>query len=450
MKQRYKRLRYQKKKLRNLFLFKCIFGTTIELTIKKKQKQKAMKHTYIFSFVLGFFLITGCDIANSGDGINEIKLTEKTARLLEAENDFGFELFQNVYAAETENKNIMVSPLSVSLALAMTYNGASGETKTAMEKTLKVYGLTPEEINTSYQTLLDGLKSLDKKVLLEIANAIFYREGFPVEEEFVSTNKTYYNAEVDALNFSSPVALKTINGWVANKTNDKIEKILDAISSDHVMFLINAIYFKGMWASEFDKDKTTENSFYPENGSSIQTGFMNQTQTVAMASNDLFSAVQLPYGKGNYNMFVFLPEPDKTLQDIVDKLDKDNWETWMQSFAETKDVIIKLPKFKYEYEITLNDVLSEMGMGVAFTDAADFTGINKNGQLKIDFVKHKTFIDVNEEGTEAAAVTVVGIEFTSAPQNVVFNANRPFLYAITEKSTGAVLFMGTVKNPAYE
>ncbi|MCG6186055.1 serpin family protein [Maribellus maritimus] len=406
-----------------------------------------MKLKFIFSLVLASFFVFGCDLANSNDEIDEIKLTEKTAQLLEAENNFGFELFQNIYAFETQSDNIMVSPLSVSLALAMTYNGANGETKTAMEKTLKVYGLTSEAINTSYQTLIDGLKSLDKKVLLEIANAIYYREGFDVEQDFISTNKEYYNADVEAQDFSSPSALETINGWVAEKTHDKIDKILDEISPEQAMFLINAIYFKGMWASEFDKDKTTKDPFYLDNGSTIQTDFMNQTQTVEMASNNLFSAIQLPYGKGKYNMLVFLPETDKTLQDIVDKLDKDNWETWMQSFAETEDVIISLPKFKYKYEIKLNDVLSEMGMGVAFTDAADFTGMNKNGQLKIDFVKHKTFIEVNEEGTEAAAVTSVGIETTSMPLYVEFNANRPFFYAITEKDTKAILFMGTVKKP---
>jgi serpin B len=164
----------------------------------------------------------------------------------------------------------------------------------------------------------------------------------------------------------------------------------------------------------------------------------------------LFSAVELPYGKGNYNMYVFLPENGRTLEKIVNKLDKDNWETWMESFRETQSVDIKFPKFKYGYEITLNDVLREMGMGIAFTPgAADFTGINRGGGLNIDYVKHKSFIDVNEEGTEAAAVTVVAIERTSAggPTKVPFIVNRPFLYAITEKDTGAVLFMGTVKNP---
>jgi len=394
-------------------------------------------------------LLAGCNLPGSNID-DEIKVTEKTARLIEAENDFGFELFQNVYNYETEYENIMISPLSVSLALAMTYNGADGETKDAMENTLKVSGLTPEEINNSYHDLVEALKSLDPKVLLEIANAIFYREGFAVENEFINTNKYYYDAEVEALDFGAQQeALDIINGWVGDHTNHKIESILNQITPEQVMFLLNAIYFKGTWQKEFNEESTEELPFYLENGSTIQTETMQRLDTLPYMSNDLFSAIQLSYGKGSYNMFVFLPEEDRDLQEIIDKLDKENWETWMESFQETEKVDIKFPRFKYEYDITMNDVLAEMGMGVAFTGAADFTGINQDGNLFIDFVKHKSFIEVNEEGTEAAAVTVVAIALTAMPQQqkVPFYVNRPFLYAITEKSTGAILFMGTVKNP---
>jgi serine protease inhibitor len=394
-------------------------------------------------------LFGGCNLPGNTEK-EDLAVTEKTARLIETENQFGFELYQNVFASETEHENIMVSPLSVSLALAMTYNGANGETKTAMEKTLKVYGLTPEDINTSYRYLVNALKSLDPKVLLEIANAIFYRDDFEVENEFVSINKNYYDAEVSALDFGNEQqSLETINGWVAEKTHDKIESIIDRITRSHVMFLLNAIYFKGTWQKEFNEESTEQLPFYLENGESIQTEMMQRLDTLPYTSNDLFSAIELSYGKGNYNMYVFLPEKGRTLKEIINKLDKDNWETWMESFQEVQSVDIKLPKFKYEYEIMLNDVLTEMGMGVAFTGAADFTGINRDGGLNIDYVKHKSFIEVNEEGTEAAAVTVVAIERTSVggPQKVPFYVNRPFMYAITEKSTGAVLFMGTVKNP---
>jgi serpin B len=379
----------------------------------------------------------------------EIVLDEKSAQIVEADNEFGFELFQKIFASETKYENIMVSPFSVSLALAMTYNGAGGETKKAMEKTLKLYGLSPEEINTSYQTLVKALKSLDKKVILEIANAIFYRDDFQVENGFISTNKNFYDAEVSALDFGSPNALKTINDWVANKTHDKIDKILDKISNDHIMFLINAIYFKGIWQSEFEKKNTAEKDFYLENGSTVKTDFMQQENSVLYSSNELFQAVQLPYGQGNYTMNIFLPQAGKSLQDITENLDKENWKNWNKNFVET-NVDIELPKFKFEYELTMNQVLTDMGMGIAFTrGVADFTGINRGGNLNIDYVKHKSFIEVNEEGTEAAAVTVVAIEFTSVggTTKVPFYVNRPFLFAITEKSTGAVLFMGTVRNP---
>jgi serine protease inhibitor len=395
--------------------------------------------------------MAGCDLTgNSGD--DEISVTEKTARLIKAENDFGFELFQNIYDYETEYPNIMVSPLSVSLALAMTYNGANGQTKTDMEKTLKVHGLTPEDINASYHDLVEALKSLEPKVQLEIANAIFYREDFNVKNDFITINQHYYNAEVTPLDFGAEeAALDTINGWVADHTNQKIKTILDRITRDHVMFLLNAIYFKDIWQKKFNEESTEKLPFYLENGNIIQTETMQKLDTLPYMSNDLFSAIQLSYRQDNYNMYIILPEVERTLEDIIDELNDNNWNTWMDSFQEKESVDIKLPRFKYKYEIKLNDVLSEMGMEIAFTNGADFTGINPEGGLRIDYVKHKSFIEVNEEGTEAAAVTIVAIERSSVgPEKVYFHVNRPFMYVITEKDTGAILFMGTVKIPDRE
>ena len=394
-------------------------------------------------------MFPGCNLNEDDNHKPEMPFNEKTAKLLEAENEFGFELFKGIFASETDPQNIMVSPLSVSLALAMTYNGAEGETKTAMEETLKMHGLSTDEINSTYRDLVNALQSIDPDVLLEIANAIFYRDDFEVENDFVSVNKNYYNAEVTPLDFGTPDAVNTINNWVANKTHDKIEKILERVSRDHVMFLLNAIYFKGVWQTEFNPENTKNSPFYPESGESVETEMMHRLDTLPFAANDLFRAVQLDYGNGSYNMYVFLPESGKTVGNIVNKLDKDNWETWLQSFAVTESVDIKLPRFSYKYEIKLNDVLTEMGMGLAFTGAADFSGINRNGRLRIDYVKHKTFVEVNEKGTEAAAVTIVAIERTSAGgTNVVpFHVNKPFLYVITEKDTGAILFIGTVRNP---
>lgn len=410
----------------------------------------AIKNLSISLIFLVLLLASGCNLNDPVD-IPEITVSEKSAALIDANNQFGFDLFQKVYAWEKEEDNIMVSPLSVALALAMTYNGAGSATREAMEKTLRLHGLTTMEINGSYKTLVEGLQSVDPKVLLEIANAIYYRKGFGVEAGFVSANRNYYNAEVSPLDFGAPSALQTINGWVNDKTRGKIPSIVDQITPSHVMFLLNAIYFKGTWKKEFNAKSTVKQPFYKEPGKTPEAAFMHRIDTLDYARNDLFSAVRLPYGKENYNMYVILPLPEKKLEDIIGQLNKSTWENWMKLFKETQTVDIMLPKFRFPYEIMLNDVLTDMGMGIAFGPGADFRGINRDGGLNIDYVKHKTFVEVNEEGTEAAAVTVVAIERTSAgPSKTYFHAGRPFMFAITEKTTGAVMFMGTVKHPEYK
>lgn len=406
-----------------------------------------MKRTLILLTTSMIVMISGCNLNNPVD-TPDFEVSEKSAKLIDANNQFGFDLYKKIYAYEDEAENIMVSPLSVSLALAMTYNGAETSTKEAMEDALRLKGLTKEEINQSYQSLVNGLKSVDPKVLLEIANAIYYRNDFTVENSFISANRTYYNAEVSALDFSSPSAIDVINGWVYDKTRGLIPTILQEIKPNHVMFLLNAIYFKGTWTKEFNPKSTVKQLFTIEPGKTVEVEYMHRTDTLDYARNELFSAIRLPYGKENYNMYVFLPEAGKEIEDLIEQLDKNSWEDWMKLFKKTQTVDIMLPKFKFPYEIKLNDVLSDMGMGIAFDGRADFTGINKNGELRIDYVKHKSFIEVNEEGTEAAAVTIVAIERTSTgPSKTYFYVNRPFMFAITEKYTGAIMFMGTVKQP---
>jgi len=379
---------------------------------------------------------------------NDPGLKEKSARLVTENNHFGLDFFREVYAQEKEMPNIMVSPLSAALALAMTYNGAEAGTREAMEKTLRFNGFTREEINASFHSLVNALQSADDKVLLEIANAIYYRQGFQVEENFVAVNRKYYNAWVTGLDFGSPASLEVINGWVKEKTHGKIPSILDRISCDHVMFLLNAIFFKGVWTKEFNPKATARAMFTTGDGRQIETEMMNRNDTLDYLRNDLFSAIRLPYGKGDYNMVVILPLPEQSLSRLVEQLTAEKWKQWTKGFAKTKDVEISLPKLKYSYDILLNDVLTRMGMGVAFTDGADFSGINRAGGLRIDFVKQKSYLEVNEEGTEAAAATIVAIEKTSFnPQKIRFIVNRPFLFAITEKSTNAILFVGTVKDP---
>jgi serine protease inhibitor len=378
----------------------------------------------------------------------QINISKTTADIIKSDNDFGLELFQKVISNDTEAANTFVSPTSIALALAMTYNGADGETKTAMESTLKKQGLTPDEINKSYKSLVDALVSVDPKVLLEIANSIWYREGFTVLPEFVRTNQDYYDARVSSLDFNDPGAPGVINSWVSDKTHNRIEEIIDEIPAEAVMYLINAIYFKGIWQIEFDKEKTSDGPFYLKGGSQVTVPVMKQISTLKHTTNETFSMVELPYGQGNYSMVVLLPQAGYSTDDLVTAITPGNWNDWINSLSE-KDVDLQLPKFTYEYKNTLNDELEAMGMGVAFTDLADFSKINGTGNLFISKVLHKSFVEVNEEGTEAAAVTSVEIELTAIPEPgyIKFYVDHPFVFVIRETTTGAILFIGRVQNP---
>jgi serine protease inhibitor len=379
-------------------------------------------------------------------GPREIIISKTTGDIIRSDNAFGLELFQQAAACDTEATNLFISPTSVSLALAMTYNGADGETKTAMENALKKQGFSIDEINTSYKSLINALVSIDPRVTLEIANSIWYREDFTVLPDFISINQEYYDAQVKSLDFDSPGAPGVINDWVSAKTHERITTIIEQIPAQAVMYLINAIYFKGIWKSEFDEASTTDGSFYLPDGSLVKVPVMKQTTALRLTSNELFSMVELPYGQGNFSMLVLLPLAGHSPDDIIHELAPEKWDEWTGSLEET-NVTLHLPRFSYSYRNELNDELEAMGMGIVFTGEADFSKINGTGDLLISKVLHKSFVEVNEEGTEAAAVTSVEVELTAFPGNVMFNVNRPFLFAIREIKTGTILFIGMVRNP---
>lgn len=408
--------------------------------------------TIRFFFIAVFVILVcySCEKTDPEPDPNEIQLTQKGKVLVEADNLFGIKLFKEVVQAEEPEKNVMISPLSVSLALAMTYNGADGDTKEAMEETLELAGLTTDQINENYKILIDALSSVDPKVLMSIANSIWYKHTFSVEQDFININQNYYYAEVSPLDFYDPNAVNTINNWVADKTNDLIMEVLDYIPADAVMYLINAIYFKGIWEFEFDEADTEEESFYLSDGTTKDVPMMVQEESFNYLSNDVIQAVEMPYGSGNYSMIVLLPQTGKTLNDVVDALTNENWNSWLGEFRKEEKVVIHLPKFKFEYKNLLNDELITMGMGIAFDPFnADFSKINPDRQLYISRVIHKSFIEVNEEGTEAAAVTVVEIFETSAGGEtfIPFYVNQPFLFAIKEQYTNSIIFIGKVMDP---
>jgi serpin B len=383
--------------------------------------------------------------------IPKITLNKKAAEIIEADQAFGFELFREVYTLSEED-NIMISPLSVSYALGMTYNGAAGTTLEAFNDVLHFGDLTTEEVNESYKDLMDQLLHLDDKIDFSIANSIWYRLGFQVLSEFIKTNKDYFDAEVKEIDFGDSQTVKVINQWIEDKTNDKIKDMLDIIPGDVVMYLINAIYFNAPWKYEFVKEDTYQGDFNLSDGTKYQADYMRVSGNFVFTSNEDFTAVELPYGDSTFSMVVMLPSSDKEVSDLVDKLDVAHWDSWFDNSRFT-GVQVDLPKFKYEFKKLLNEPLVDLGLGVAFSEfEADFTRINPAGNLFISRVIHQTFIDVQEEGTEAAAATIVEIVYTSAGGGgspIYFKADKPFLYLIKENSTGAIVFIGKVGKPQY-
>jgi serpin B len=363
---------------------------------------------------------------------------------IKANNKFAFDVFKEVSKLEAE-ENSIISPVSLSLALGMTYNGADGETKTSFENTLNYSNFYPTEINTINKEIVYHLSNVSSGTVFEIANSIWVKKDFLVKEEFLAVNKNFYDAEVRNLDFSDGNSLNIMNDWVSDKTYQKIPKIIEKIDSLDVMFLINALYFKSDWKYSFDVEDTESLPFYGEN-STQSVKMMNLTNDLSYYENEYFSSVKLPYKNNKYTMTLFLPNETKTTSDILQVLDTENWGKWNALFL-TKEVALKMPRFKFSYEKLLNKALTDMGLGKAFSADANFNGIS-NENLSISFVIQKTFIEVNEKGTEAAAVTATGISTTSIdPSKKIVILNKPFLFSITENETGSICFIGKIGMP---
>ncbi len=380
--------------------------------------------------------------------VTNLTPTEKSAKIIAADNQFGFELFKKLNSSLAEPKNTMISPLSVSLALAMVYNGTDGNTKKQMEDMLHKANLTAEDINQSYKDLVAALISHDPKVELSIANAIFYRNTFPVKNTFITTNQNYYQAEVSGLDFSKTTeTLNTVNGWVNTKTKGKIESIISEVKAEDMMYLLNAIYFNGEWKYRFDNQATANLSFTKEDKSIIQVPTMTIEQPFNFYSNSTFKLLEMPYGSGKYSMLIFLPEAGKKTDDVISLLTSENVNDYISKLAEQKKEVF-LPKFEFKFDNSLVDELAALGMTDAFNDAkANLTGISDAAKLVISEVMHKSYIKVDERGTEAAAVTGITVGTTSMPVDNSFRVDHPFVFAIREKDTNAILFVGKVMDP---
>ncbi|MGA7933590.1 MAG: serpin family protein [Kovacikia sp.] len=370
-------------------------------------------------------------------------------KLTEANTRFGFKLFSEILKQEP-GKNVFVSPASVAIALDMVYNGASGETQTAMANALELNGLSLEALNRANLELKKTLGNPDPAVQLAIANSLWARQGIPFQPDFMQRNREFYGAEITNLNFGDPQALPTINNWVKQNTRGKISKIVDTLDPNDVLFLINAIYFKGDWTRPFDKQQTVEKPFYRLNGTPKSHPMMTQSGEYRYYENDQFQTVSLPYGQNQrLTMLIVLPKKSSSLAKFSQTLNPNNWQQWVNQLR-NRQGSIQIPRFKLEYDIELKSALSALGMANAFTaEQANFSGISKI-PTKIDQVKHKTFVEVNEVGTEAAAVTSIGMRATSVmPSSEPFNlvVDRPFFFAIRDNQTGTLLFMGSMVEP---
>ncbi|HZM14176.1 MAG TPA: serpin family protein, partial [Bacteroidales bacterium] len=338
---------------------------------------------------------------------------------------------------------------SVTSALSMTLNGAAGETFEAMRSALCYDDRTIDEINETYLKLIEEMIPVDEKVIVEIANSVWVENKFTPKQAFIDALVKWYLAEVKKIDVTDPGAVDQVNAWIEDKTHDKIQNMLTSLPDNLAMLLVNAVYFKGKWKHQFDKDDTHDRSFYVTPDAPVDVPMMYQKQNFALAGTENATLVELPYGQGNYSMVVMLPDEGVSTEAAALTLTPENWAGWMESLsAGTTEMEIYLPRFKYDYKRRLNDDLVSLGMGIAFDpNNADFSNIS-DLQLYITDVLHQTFIETNEEGTEAAAATVVIIGTTSMPPPTpVINVNRPFLYFIRETTTGTIVFMGKVVDP---
>lgn len=416
-----------------------------------------MKRRNVWIFLGLLFMLTaslpfmgGCSVFKPKETL-AAPVMELDGQLVEANNGFGFNLLHELRAEKPE-ENIFISPASVAMALAMTYNGAAGETRRVMAEALLLQGMSLQQVNKAFADLKTILQNPDPKVKLAVANSLWARDGMNFNEDFLKRNRDYFGAETTEIDFNLPGAADVINGWVKEQTRGKIDKIVEPpIDPMTVLFLINAIYFKGDWSEPFDAKQTREIPFTLNDGTVKQHPVMFKEGETQTLKTEQFQAVSLPYGKtGRVSMYIFLPNEDSSLTEFYGELNRENWDSWMNAFSERK-AEIGLPRFKFEYAVSLNDALKALGMADAFDPkAADFSGIHPAADLYISDVKHKTFVEVNEEGTEAAAVTSVEMRLTAMPEMFTLIADRPFFFAIADNQTGTILFMGSVLDPSAE
>lgn len=376
-----------------------------------------------------------------------IQLTEEQREFAKKNNDFTFNLYRAVNDAQQERKSIVTSPLSVTYVMGMLNDGAAGKTEEEITSVLGFGAGDKAAVNAYCQALIQQAPLADPSVTLQIANIVAADEDVVLEDTYKQNMSDYYEADVASLDFSEPASLDYLNGWCNEKTEGMIPKIIDELSPEAKLVLMNAICFKATWTEKFDEQDTKEETFTKADGTAATVPMMYRNALIQYGANDVFSSVCLPFGSGDkYRMYVLLPSEGKSVDDVVNVLTNDFWEKNRPSGNAVVD--LKLPRFKTNSDIRLNDLISQLGAPSMFdSEKADFAGISKNYKdLYVSLLKQKAAIEVSEEGTKASAVTVAMIDTTSGPmdyEKATFHADRPFVYLIQEWDTRAVFFIGT-------
>lgn len=383
------------------------------------------------------------DINN--DYPKDIRLTESQRKMCDNNNDFACNLLRTIYKQKKDNRSIIMSPISVSYVLGMINEGADGETRRQINNVLGLGG-SVREINEYFKKMMDEAQSVDPSVTLKNANCIYFRLGVNINPQFKADMQNYYDAHVEAINFNSGNIVNKINNWSKTHTDGMIPELVtkEELNPLAVMYLLNAVYFNASWTSKFDPRSTRDLDFVTLDGKTVKRPMMHLETKAVYGKNDLCKMLCLPYGNKAYSMIVLLPNEGKTTGDIIRNLSAQKLKEW-QSQMSTQDVDILMPRFTAESETHLEDILSSMGMPRAFGGDAEFPNMLKgyHDELYVSMMKQKAKIEVNEEGTKAAAVTVAEMSEKSMPLYKYFYATRPFVYYIIEKSTGSIYFMGT-------
>lgn len=397
-------------------------------------------------FIQLLFLSTCREAPMDTTKVEVRQLTKSESKLVNASERFSFSIFQNINKS-LQNENIFISPLSISYALGMTLNGAKSGTYDSMRQTLYISSLSQDEVNESYRSLIGLLSGVDPEVKFNLANAIFYRNTINFKNEFINVNKKYFDAFVQGLDFTNPKSVDIINSWANEKTEGKIPNILEQIPDNIIMYILNAIYFKGNWKFAFDKKLTKDDWFKKSTTDSVICKMMyNSINSKYYEDKDL-QIIELPYANGAYCMIIFLPQKD--INEVIKILNPDKVNQMLEKMSDNY-VNLYLPKFKLKFNISLKDALINMGMRIAFDpDLSDFRNIYEGiEKAYISDVKHSTYVDVYEEGTEAAAVTSVEIGITSIREEKIMRCDKPFVFLIKEKNSNSILFIGKLLDPS--